>query len=74
MTQISPLPGKVVVAAPTESSGSVSEISMYVSSAVLGANVKYRQGKHTSKQCMQCTDKDGMVKFSRHDVTLPSQI
>ena len=53
MTQISPLPGKVVVAAPTESSGSVSEISTNVSSAVSGANVRYRQGKHSSKQWMQ---------------------
>ena len=53
MTQISPLPGKVVVAAPTESSGSVSEISTNVSSAVSGANVRYRQGKHSSERWMQ---------------------
>ena len=74
MTQISPFPGKVVEAAPTESSGSVSEISTKVSSAVSGANVRYRQGKHTSKQWMQNTGKDGMLKFNIHNVTLSSQI
>src|SRR4051812_14832087 len=74
MAWISPLPGKVVEAAPTVSSGSVSEISMKVSSAVSGANVRYRQGKHTSKQRMQCTGKDGMVKFNIHGMTLSSQI
>ena len=74
MTQISPLPGKVVVAAPTESSGSVSKISTNVSSAVSGANVKYQQGKHSSKQWMHNTGKDGMFKFNNHVMTLSSQI
>ena len=73
MTQISPLPGKVVVAAPTESSGSVSKISTKVSSAVSGANVRYRQGNYTSKKWMQCTGKDAMFKFNTYDMTLSSQ-
>ena len=74
MIQISPLPSKVVVAAPTESSGSVSEISTNVSSAVSGANVRYRQEKHLSKQWMNNTGKDGMFKFINHVMTLSSQI
>ena len=74
MTQISPLPSKVAVAAPTESSGSVYEISTYVSSAVSGANVRYRQGKHSSKQWMHNTGKDGIFKFNNHVMTLSSQV
>ena len=74
MTQISPLPGKVVVAAPTGSSGSVSEISTNISSAVSSANVRYQQ-KKAHKWAMDAMHmQDGMFKFNRHDVTLSSQI